>query len=125
MGLLASRLHVSRYDTIGLECIDEDASKCPHLDRIVSNAYKCKQPAAEDKFDEIDLPQLLDDFLHLMDKHDGQFEWIHSAMKHCDIDKCEGFRRNYRDRNGQYEETHNGVDNHDNLKLEIMDRIHC
>eukprot|EP01084_Bolivina_argentea_P178450 308482_1 len=98
-----------------------------------SNSRDCLQLITRDclqqkqqPFDEMDSLQLLNEFLHLLDKHndDEQFEYISSKLQHCDINSCKAFRRNHRNRDIQHEEKNNELNIEDSIKLEIIDKIH-
>ena len=71
---------------------------------------------------DINIDKYLNDFLHLIDAHstDDEFETIYNAFGGvCDLQKCDAFKRNRRDRQS--------VNNSVNIavNIQILDKIHC
>eukprot|EP01083_Nonionella_stella_P134162 408212_1 len=65
----------------------------------------------------------MDMFLHLKQHHDSDdhFEYIYDHLPNCQVNHCDKFKRNYRNRSAQHvrEERHNPP------IQEILDKIHC
>eukprot|EP01084_Bolivina_argentea_P004056 7677_1 len=75
----------------------------------------------ETLIEDIDLEQLLTDFLYLIEVDSNhEFECIVDQIGYCDISACIGFRRNNRDR---FKLTPH--DELSNIAVEILDTIHC
>eukprot|EP01084_Bolivina_argentea_P017346 32407_1 len=76
--------------------------------------------------DTLNRTQLLNGFLHLNQHNDDKrFELIYNSLKKCDLDKCVGFRRHYRDRNKSCDNLYDGLDMYQTIKLQILDKMHC
>eukprot|EP01084_Bolivina_argentea_P024564 45765_1 len=79
-----------------------DTAKCNHFQRIKIVMQKYSQSSNLSLYNEnANILQILNDFLHLLDVHssiDEQFESISNAFGFCDVDKCDIFSRNYRNR---------------------------
>ena len=113
--------HLYGYD-ICVSCKDEGskcaASSCPQIIRIISalTFYSTIDPINnkkhESKFmeycNEI-YPELLDDYVHIMDNHQNDIEQVLKSrirsdtelMHHCNIQNCVAISRHYRDRERQ------------------------
>eukprot|EP01084_Bolivina_argentea_P200874 343428_1 len=64
---------------------------------------------------------------HLIEKHNNDdFEFIVNSLQHCDLNKCDKFRRNFRDKNEpKYnDEQKTNLCLNDNVYLQIIDKIH-
>ena len=63
----------------------------------------------DDMIENIHIGLTMDDYLHLLHCHDTdeEFEYIFNKLPDCDISKCNGYRRNYRDRSKDNEYTFN------------------
>eukprot|EP01084_Bolivina_argentea_P127906 226153_1 len=107
-----------RYDM----CLGESLSQCPYLKRLIVIMQKHKyNDSNEMDFDNLDVSNALNDFLHLIQKHSDQIEFIFHQFEPCNIKTCNIFDRNYRNRKK------NIVDSHNNIiaYVQIMDKIHC
>eukprot|EP01083_Nonionella_stella_P008483 24490_1 len=71
------------------------------------------------------LSTTLDDFHHLLCHHhdDRSFEIIFNSLQDCNIDQCQIFDQNYRDRNGDVYQTN--IDSEDCATTQLFDKMHC
>eukprot|EP01084_Bolivina_argentea_P178799 309044_1 len=69
--------------------------------------------------------RILNIFLHLMHKHDHQFEIIFNRLDFCDIETCDFFKRNYRNKEKQNIILSNFYDEKRILYYQILDKVHC
>eukprot|EP01084_Bolivina_argentea_P051896 95395_1 len=70
-------------------CVDKQISNCRSLSRL-SNVMNLSN-----RNENINLTQILDDYFHLVYKHDNdeEFEFIYNTMGHCDLNQCISFKR--------------------------------
>eukprot|EP01084_Bolivina_argentea_P109748 196120_1 len=66
-------------------------------------------------------------YIHLIHEHDkdDEFEYIVQCLNPCDLNKCQKFRRNYRNRNASKYDGNNKLQIRDKVYYETMDKIHC
>eukprot|EP01084_Bolivina_argentea_P238882 401370_1 len=115
------------------KCVNMNINNnCIHMEHFrntmnLYDPYVVKKQLDNKMFDELKILPILDSFLHLKDEHDSeeQFEWIYNSLTNCDINKCDSFRRNFRDRSEQSEKNDHKLGSHQTIKLEIVDKIHC
>eukprot|EP01084_Bolivina_argentea_P257909 434608_1 len=120
-------LKATEYDTVEakvesrtqITSCTQHISKCDCLPRLikVNKQHKSKQIMNDENTNAL---SLLNDYLHLMCKHnnDKQFEYIANQFDKCDIVRCKIFQRNSRNR-------HKLIDINDSVICEITDKIHC
>eukprot|EP01084_Bolivina_argentea_P185445 319784_1 len=99
-------------------------SKCYPLKQLanVMIAYRCSKLNIE----EININIILNHFLHLIDAYkNDEFELIYDTLGgFCDIEQCNIFKRNHRDR-CQYNNVERKVNDKIALHVAILDKIHC
>eukprot|EP01084_Bolivina_argentea_P052975 97253_1 len=92
--------------------------------KLIMNKYNTHSQSTDD----VDIHLIVNDFLSLLQKHneDDEFEYIYQAFGGvCGIQKCQSFRRNYRNRiDVTIKAVHNITVIH-SVKMQILDRIHC
>eukprot|EP01084_Bolivina_argentea_P101582 182094_1 len=71
----------------------------------------------------VNILQILNDFLHLLENHcnNQEFELIARSLKSCHAEKCGIFQRNFRNRSITTETTNSYTD----AMVSILDKIHC
>eukprot|EP01084_Bolivina_argentea_P270840 460636_1 len=74
----------------------------------------------------IDIELVINDYLHLLSQHneDEKFEMIVNMFGHCDIVKCDMFKRNYRDRTLSVMNDAYNTNAIDICHQQILDKIH-
>eukprot|EP01084_Bolivina_argentea_P172960 299573_1 len=76
---------------------------------------------SQDTWDNVDMSQIVNDFLHLIYIHDDdqQFEFIVNKLGFCNLSECKKFTRHYINRSKSV--SCSVIDFHE----QIMDKIHC
>eukprot|EP01084_Bolivina_argentea_P160094 278808_1 len=80
--------------------------------------------------DTINISQILNDFIHLLSKHnqnENEFKMIYNKFGFCNIENCKLFKRNNRDRN-KNENGLYGINDKNKKQIiieQILDKIHC
>eukprot|EP01084_Bolivina_argentea_P172004 297963_1 len=96
--------------------------ECISLCRLV-NVMK-EYRVSNDIPDDVNCSQITSDYLHLLNCHnssDEEFEFIYNKFGFCQIQKCQMFRRNNRDRMKERTFT----DHQKVIAQQILDKIHC
>eukprot|EP01084_Bolivina_argentea_P046537 85711_1 len=99
---------------------DCNIADCASLMRLAKTMNQYKQS----NNDNMDLLNVVNDFLYLMDEHntDQEFEYIFNVLgKYCEIENCAMFRRNSRDKQMQQY----NLDVNEIAIQQIFDKIHC
>eukprot|EP01084_Bolivina_argentea_P035572 65967_1 len=100
---------------------------CKRVQELICSINKCMSGQLADDIlsDTTFIKQMQNDYIHVLKAHDvdGEFEFIFNQLNLCHIEKCNMFKRVYRDRN---------IENEQNKCLiqisaiqEIIDIIHC
>eukprot|EP01084_Bolivina_argentea_P234349 394541_1 len=73
-----------------------------------------------------DTDNIIDNFLHLIHSHDTheEIQFIANELGHCEVAYCSAFKRNYRNRQKQYN-TSNNFETVEIVLGQILDKIHC
>eukprot|EP01083_Nonionella_stella_P256512 879088_1 len=104
---------------------------CPHLKRLVDtlkiydgHMHNTEEKMINDMRDQINIPDTLNDYTHLLHHHDDdeEFEYVAAKLPNCNIKTCDGMMRIYRDRSKHGQNQPNGTLN---AHQQILDKIHC
>eukprot|EP01084_Bolivina_argentea_P055304 101403_1 len=118
-------MHNSTHDDD--QCDIKSIENCNHLKNllvIMDNYTDLKSMDNIGYIDDINILQVLNNYIHLLNNHDNdkQFEEIVNKFNDCNIKKCKAFRRNNRNRNV----SSNEIKKYDhNEIIQILDKIHC
>eukprot|EP01084_Bolivina_argentea_P257056 432977_1 len=137
---LIDRIELARDIHISRDVIESENNSC-EPDTNISTMYDCRSIEScnhlksllnlmntakniED-LDDVNISEILNDYLHLMTTHDDdiQFEEIVNKFKYCDIKNCKVFQRNNRNRND--EKQNQKHINTCTAIMQILDKIHC
>eukprot|EP01084_Bolivina_argentea_P282537 483642_1 len=99
---------------------------CYKMQRFVSILKKYNQNICDYSMMQLNIIQLLDDYIHLLQKHteNKQFEHIASQLGSCDITNCSIYRDNYRIVNSKLRKHQNKNQNDINYSS-ILNKMHC
>eukprot|EP01084_Bolivina_argentea_P293745 505283_1 len=112
------------FDCSQKKCIGHIIS-CKHANRLLTNLSQYTstlQNKVENNMDNQNLVKIVDDYLHLIAKHDNNndFELIFNELTFCDVNQCKIYARHNRDRCVTAENQ-----DIDAVYTDIMDKIHC
>eukprot|EP01084_Bolivina_argentea_P303870 524725_1 len=102
---------------------------CIHVQRFVKIMNQYTQNNQNNMhFENIDIMSIFNDYMHLLHNHnkDEYFEYIVNTLMHCDILKCESFKRNNRERDSDHDWTQGlKIEMNELVNMQIMDKMHC
>eukprot|EP01084_Bolivina_argentea_P139913 246082_1 len=114
---------------------NNEIKDCCHVQRllmILSEYYDGKyQNMIVHSSEYVNILDILDDFLHIIHHHvtDAEFEFIFHQFSNCNINECDFYRRNNRNRNEEKvnhdEHSMNDKQVFEMVCNQIIDRIHC
>eukprot|EP01084_Bolivina_argentea_P210056 357668_1 len=111
----------------GIKCSTQ-LFDCKHYTNLISilNSYEHNNEEIKLDIDNLNITNTLNDYIHLMNLHENQFEEIFNSFdKICDITACPMFKRNHRQRVKNNHNTDNIEDIFQTVKQQILDKIHC
>eukprot|EP01084_Bolivina_argentea_P264337 447738_1 len=128
---------VKHYDTdvakpsAVMMCDRNSTDKCPCYVSLVNtmkiyNEYNSQHTIMnQDMFDEFNILDILNNYLHLMQHHnsDDAFEIITESLSTCNIKACYSIRRSYRHRR-KFDDNESSQHNI-SVNCQILDKIHC
>eukprot|EP01084_Bolivina_argentea_P014267 26657_1 len=124
MGLKLGSIAVQYITENGI-CNKESVQSCYFCSRLIQ--FLKSYDGCITQLNTINVSQILNDYLHVMHHHDidEQFELIVNQIESCNVRKCIGFRRHYRDRRVSFKDEHQHMYNLYYYLHQILDTIHC
>eukprot|EP01084_Bolivina_argentea_P207034 353330_1 len=113
---------------IGQKRMDECSYDCKSLQTFVANMKYHELQSSDYECNQANILKTLNCYIHLIAAHadrNEQFEYVFDKLGICFADKCDIFKRNYRNRKLERECKQSMEDVNDTVYAEIMDKMHC